>query len=97
MCANVYTSFPLESVILAGGRELVLGGLWLTPQGLQGYSASALCQILRPSLSFGDDPTVLGSQIKKDTVVAISWLFSAARTRMPQEPSELTCPLVLIL
>lgn len=46
MCASVYTSFPLESVILAGGRGLVLGGLRLTPPGLQGYSASALCQIL---------------------------------------------------
>ncbi len=47
MCVSVYTSFPLESVMLAGGRGLVLGGLRLTPQGLQGYSA--LCQILRLS------------------------------------------------
>lgn len=52
MCVSVYTSFPLESVMLAGGRGLVLGGLQLTPQGLQGYSASALCQILRLSHSW---------------------------------------------
>lgn len=31
------------------------------------------------------------------TVVAVSWLFSAARTRTPQEPSQFTCPLVLTL
>lgn len=52
MCVSVYTSFPLESVMLAGGRGLVLGGLWLTPQGLQGYSPSALCQIIRRSHSW---------------------------------------------
>lgn len=46
MCVSVYTSFLLESVMLAGGRRLVQGGLWLTPQGLQGCSASALFQIL---------------------------------------------------
>lgn len=52
MCMSVYISFPLESVTLAGGRGLVLGGLRLTPQGLQGYSATALCQILRLSHSW---------------------------------------------
>lgn len=34
MCVSVYTSFPLESVMLQGGRGLVLGGLRLTPRGL---------------------------------------------------------------
>lgn len=52
MCVSVYTSFPLESVMIAGGRGVVLGGLRLTLQGLQGYSASALCQILRLSHSW---------------------------------------------
>lgn len=52
-CVRVFIHhFPLESVMLAGGRGLVLGGLRLTPQGLQGYSASALCQILRLSHSW---------------------------------------------
>lgn len=46
ICASVYASFLLESVMLAGGRRLVLGGLRLSPWGLQGYSASALRQLL---------------------------------------------------
>lgn len=52
MCVSVYTSFPLESVTLTGGWGTVLGGLQLTLQGLQGYSASAFCQILRFSHSW---------------------------------------------
>lgn len=51
ICVSVYPSFPLESVMLTGGRGLVLGGLQLTPQSLQGYPASVLCQRLRLSQS----------------------------------------------
>lgn len=54
MCASVYTSFPLESVTHAGGsRGSLVGGLWLTPGALRGYSAPAFCQILRLSHSPG--------------------------------------------
>lgn len=74
MCVSVYTSFPLESVMLAGGRGLVLGGLQLTPQGLQGYSASALCQILRLfsllALSDGVTDCLTGKEVQE-------WLLAA--------------------
>lgn len=54
MRASVYTSFPLESVTHAGGSGgSLVGGLWLTPGALRGYSAPAFCQILRLSHSPG--------------------------------------------
>lgn len=75
MCVSVYTSYPLESVMIAGGRGVVLGGLRLTLQGLQGYSASALHQILKLSHSLRKLLTGQSVRlVKKSAGVAISCL-----------------------
>lgn len=57
MCASVYTSFPLESVTLAGGRGPVLGGLWLNPSRSPGLLSLCSLSHSQAFLSPGVDLT----------------------------------------